>query len=173
MVCYSPGDDREWEIFAGNLANRAIEHLVIDRLMRVPGFTNWPNPKKQAAGRKPELASLIEPESGQVYTLEELEAAYPPPPTITDHPVPPPSGSPSGSGAGSTGAQHLVPPSERLDRLILEADPYDQFGGDMSAQLLSGVNLMIQAGWSDEEIHKTCLDPANIISDHRYKPPPH
>jgi putative DNA primase/helicase len=143
----------------------------IDRLMRVPGFTNWPNPKKQAAGRKPELASLIEPESGQVYTLEELEAAYPPPPTITDHPVPPPSGSPSGSGAGSTGAQHLVPPSERLDRLILEADPYDQFGGDMSAQLLSGVNLMIQAGWSDEEIHKTCLDPANIISDHPRRQP--
>lgn len=29
MVRYSPGDDREWEIFAGNLANRAIEHLVI------------------------------------------------------------------------------------------------------------------------------------------------
>lgn len=29
MVRYSPGDDREWDIFAGNLANRAIEHLVI------------------------------------------------------------------------------------------------------------------------------------------------
>jgi len=29
MVRYNPGDDREWEIFAGNLANRAIEHLVI------------------------------------------------------------------------------------------------------------------------------------------------
>ena len=29
MVRYSPGDDREWEIFSGNIANRAIEHLVI------------------------------------------------------------------------------------------------------------------------------------------------
>jgi len=29
MVRYSPGDDREWEIFSSNLANRTIEHLVI------------------------------------------------------------------------------------------------------------------------------------------------
>lgn len=29
MVRYSPGDDREWEIFSGHLNNRAIEHLII------------------------------------------------------------------------------------------------------------------------------------------------
>jgi hypothetical protein len=43
-----------------------------DRLLRVPGLINYPNKKKEAAGRNPVLAFTAEKDDGSVYTAAEL-----------------------------------------------------------------------------------------------------
>jgi len=50
----------------------------IDRLMRVPGFINIPNRRKRAAGRKEALAGWAQSDSGTVYSIGELSAAFGP-----------------------------------------------------------------------------------------------
>lgn len=55
----------------------------IDRLMRVPGFVNFPNEKKRELGRIPCLSSWY-PEcedNGSVYKIAELREAFPPRPS--------------------------------------------------------------------------------------------
>jgi hypothetical protein len=42
-----------------------------DRLLRLPGFTNYPHQKKTAAGQPQIIASLL-PSGGRTYSLEEL-----------------------------------------------------------------------------------------------------
>src|SRR5690606_27995740 len=49
----------------------------VDRVMRLPGTINFPNAKKRAAGRGPAMAGILERDSGRVYGLEELAAAFP------------------------------------------------------------------------------------------------
>lgn len=44
----------------------------IDRIMRLPGTINLPNAKKRAAGRKPELARIIEADWSRVYSLDDF-----------------------------------------------------------------------------------------------------
>lgn len=49
----------------------------IDRLMRVPGFINYPNKKKCKAGRKPALARWVQPDSGDAFAISQITAALP------------------------------------------------------------------------------------------------
>lgn len=65
--------------------NRALEDRFggdpvanIDRVMRLPGTVNWPDAKKRARGRVPALAQIIQPDTGEVYSVEALARAYPP-----------------------------------------------------------------------------------------------
>lgn len=48
----------------------------IDRLMRLPGLINFPNKRKRAAGRMETLAGWAQADTGMVYSLAELEAAF-------------------------------------------------------------------------------------------------
>lgn len=50
----------------------------VDRLMRLPGTVNWPDAKKRARGRVPVMASTIQPDTGEVHSIEELARVYPP-----------------------------------------------------------------------------------------------
>jgi len=50
-----------------------------DRLLRVPGTVNWPNKKKKAAGRVPELARIECEDDGTVVSAAEMLEAYPAP----------------------------------------------------------------------------------------------
>ncbi len=51
------------------------------RIMRMPGFVNWPNAKKRATGRKPVKAKVLSA-SGRTYSLAELAHAFVLPATI-------------------------------------------------------------------------------------------
>ena len=48
-----------------------------DRLLRLPGFINYPNLNKAQAGQ-PEIAATVVFASGRTYSLDELEAAFVP-----------------------------------------------------------------------------------------------
>lgn len=50
----------------------------VDRPMRLPGTVNWPDAKKRARGRLPALARVIQPDTGEVHSIEELACIYPP-----------------------------------------------------------------------------------------------
>ncbi|WP_324075202.1 MAG: AAA family ATPase [Erythrobacter sp.] len=47
-----------------------------DRLMRVPGFVNFPSEEKRARGRMPVLSGWAQPDTGERFTLAELGAAF-------------------------------------------------------------------------------------------------
>jgi hypothetical protein len=55
-----------------------------DRLMRVPGFVNFPSPEKRAKGRVPVLSGWVLPDTGELFTLAELGAAFTPQPALGD-----------------------------------------------------------------------------------------
>src|SRR5206468_1403933 len=71
----------------------AVEN--VDRLLRLPGTINYPKAPKRAAGRIPIMARLLgPPDPIPRYTLEQLEAAFPPGPVGAT--------AASGQGAAST-----------------------------------------------------------------------
>ena len=96
----------------------------VDRIMRLPGTINIPNAKKQAAGRKPELARIIEADWSRTYNLGDF---------------------PQGDGSGPAGPKDgimqaavvpvdldVLPPSVmRLTRTVIE------FGDDPERPLNS------------------------------------
>jgi hypothetical protein len=48
----------------------------IDRLVRVPGFINFPNKSKRAAGRRESLAGWAQADNGATYSPADLAAAF-------------------------------------------------------------------------------------------------
>jgi hypothetical protein len=48
----------------------------VDRLMRVPGFVNFPSASKRKRGRLPVMAGWGQVDSGAAYRLGELEASF-------------------------------------------------------------------------------------------------
>ena len=61
---------------------QAVRDLIVGdgvfdlpRIMRLPGFMNWPNKKKRAAGREPAKATVYAA-SGRHYSLAELSTAF-------------------------------------------------------------------------------------------------
>ena len=54
-----------------------------DRLLRLPGFINYPNKNKAQAGQ-PEMQATLVFASGRRYSLEDLERAFKPPPLTLD-----------------------------------------------------------------------------------------
>lgn len=59
----------------------------IDRIMRVPGFVNWPSAGKAARGQVPAVAKVIGG-TRRAYTLGEMEAAFPPTVAKNGHAMP-------------------------------------------------------------------------------------
>ncbi|MBW2636073.1 MAG: hypothetical protein JRC86_00860, partial [Deltaproteobacteria bacterium] len=47
----------------------------VDRIMRVPGTTNWPNQKKRDKGRVPAQSALIHFDKDLVYNINQFQAA--------------------------------------------------------------------------------------------------
>ncbi|TBZ36593.1 hypothetical protein E0H47_23145 [Rhizobium leguminosarum bv. viciae] len=56
-----------------------------DRVMRLPFLVNYPNAKKQALGRVPSMAALVQPFSGATYAPAALLTAFPASPDVVEH----------------------------------------------------------------------------------------
>jgi hypothetical protein len=54
----------------------------VDRVLRLPGTTNWPDKKKQALGRVPVQSRLLVPFNGNTYAPASLLSAFPSAPAV-------------------------------------------------------------------------------------------
>lgn len=132
----------------------------IDRLMRVPGLANYPNAKKQAAGRGVVIASVDQPDDGVVYSLEELCAGFPAVPTSSQ--------SKAREQAQPVNEATLLTADDlglgKLDKIrtAIEHPP----GRDRSGDGLAVARLMANKGYKDEQILGILLNPENPVSSH-------
>lgn len=132
----------------------------IDRVMRVPGFINYPNAKKRADGRIARLAGWVEGVDGVGHLPEEIRAAFPRTAQVVPETqaVPfiamsePPLITPNDLG---------LPPLSEL-RSAIEYPP----GRDRSGDGLAAARLMAKAGMANEQILGILLNPANAVSAH-------
>lgn len=132
-----------------------------DRLLRVPGLINYPNAKKVAAGRKPELAFIAEKDDGTIYTAAEL--------------------------IEKLGAETDAVRSERKASVAAALGPYDYAtteylklpagdllrhlidepkGEDRSADTYRAACEMGRRGYSREQTAGVLLNPENAINAH-------
>lgn len=133
----------------------------IDRLMRVPGFVNYPDAKKTAGGRVPQLAGWVDADDGVVCELEQLRTSLPP--------VSPRAENAERKAANDSGAEwrHITPndlglgPFDSL-RSAIEHPP----GRDRSGDGVAVARLMATAKFADEQILGILLNPANAVSSH-------
>ena len=115
----------------------------IDRLMRVPGFVNYPNKKKREAGRKPTLASWVQEDSGEAFTLDQITAALP-------------AATPIEQAASND-------PQLPAGLHTLAMNPT---GLDRSANAFAFACAALREGWKDAEIVNVLLDARYPVSAH-------
>jgi AAA domain len=118
----------------------------IDRLMRLPGTLNVLNQAKRAAGRRPELAYLVEANWDRRYAAGVA-------PSLPDEMRPPPRG-PSITS---------LPPKWRD---VIKTGDASDYGGDRSDTVAAVARVMVDHGWSDEDIESVLLDREYGISAH-------
>lgn len=131
----------------------------IDRLMRVPGFVNWPDRKKAARGRVARLASWAAEDDGVVYEPQVLVASFPPAPDM-----------PAAQATRIHLPAHVemeTPDSLGLStldpvRAAIECPP----GVDRSGDGLAAARLLANAGHTDAQIVGVLLNPENAVSAH-------
>lgn len=140
----------------------------VDRILRLPGTTNWPNAKKRAKGRVPVLAELVYV-SERSYPLTRFVAAAP----VQSR----------GGGDTSTGGgvrvnvsgnvkrlQHISElgeqVSDRVKMIIVQGfdpDEPNKFSG-RSEWLFYVCCSLVRAGVDDETIYSVITDPGFMIS---------
>lgn len=135
----------------------------IDRLMRVPGTVNFPNPLKRSKGRVPALASIVFEDAGEVVDPEELDAFLP-------------ALSAEQESAGRVDVVlNGVTPLGLADLEISVADPLfplvTTVSPDRSKALLRVVGALVRRGRTDEQIAGLVLNPELAISAHCYDQP--
>ncbi len=167
--------------------NRQIEGLLgadnchnADRIMRVPGTTNWPNAKKRKRGQEPELAEVVEFEDA-AYELSKFVQAV-------DRQE---RGASIGGGMNRptvelpSGNVKRIPPEFLLDALKhygisdednigrvirdgedTEAPPVPGADRSRSGWFLHAVCELVRHNVPDELIYAIVTDPAYDISQH-------
>lgn len=136
----------------------------IDRLMRLPGFTNWPNAKKRIAGRVPAMATVIEPDNGRLLSAGDLER-WSDPEQVEATPEP--------------AVKQLAATKNATAEILYSADDlgletYDELrslidhpsGNDRSKDALACAALMLRRGHNEAQILGVLLNPTNAVSAH-------
>ncbi len=137
----------------------------VDRILRLPGTTNWPNAKKRAAGRVPVPAELVATEPQSQISLEYLALL-----SARNAPA-----APTPAAAIVTPHAHALPAGVSL----LTADDLGlggldtlrhaiehPSGMDRSKDGLSCARLMRTRGFSDKQIVGVLANPANAVHAH-------
>lgn len=132
---------------------------AINHLMRVPGTINWPTAKKAAAGRKPALATTLQPYNGRRYSLEELEAEF-----SGDGSQPTPHCGDSQAGDYEMLTAADLGHTDRFDPLRIVIDEPAGIDGSRDALLCAGD--MMRHGYSREQVVGVLLNPANAVHAH-------
>ena len=130
----------------------------VDRLARLPGTVNYPNEVKRARGRRPSLAYVERPDSGQVYEPSDLAAHFP---------------APADKG-GAERANVALPPNVELLTLdglgladsILRRAIHNPKGNDRNGDVLHAAAEMVRCGFSDAQAAGILLNPENPVSAH-------
>lgn len=138
-----------------------------DRLMRVPGFVNYPTVAKQAQGRKPCLAQWYPSaeDDVSVHTLEELRRAFTPlaAPDPVSHMSEPLFSIPKAAQRNELlTADDLDLSSDHELRVLIE----NPKGEDRSKDTFSFACAALRYAISSENIAGILLNPANPISAH-------
>ena len=139
-----------------------------DRLLRLPGFTNFPTQKKREAGRVPVMASVVCPDDGTHTTAADLRMALDVIYVPTED---------SQGGEASQAEPAKSPPLGEV--LLLNAADLglatDEYlthlidkpkGKNRSADVFSLACEMGRVGYSREEIAGVLLNPGNAVSAH-------
>lgn len=134
----------------------------IDRLMRLPGFTNWPNAKKRIAGRVPAMATVIQLDNGRLLTVGDLEQWSDP------------------EQVEATPAIEQIAATKNVTAEILYSaddlglETFDELrslidhpsGNDRSKDALACTALMLRRGHNEAQILGVLLNPTNAVSAH-------
>ena len=162
-------DDRHENLAAIEEINRQVRDYFsadncqnIDRVMRLPGFVNWPDAKKRARGRVPALAIMAREDDGVVYGAEEIAAAFPA------------STGPRTASGGDRASIELPSGWEAQTPDSLNLGPLDPLrdmiasppGADRSAEGLACARHMAFDGYTDAEIMGVLLNVANPVAAH-------
>jgi hypothetical protein len=134
----------------------------VDRILRLPGTTNFPNAKKLKEGRKPCPSSLLAFNE----VSYPLELFVPATPDDGGHHA---RQEDQGQQKESTDAHEAV--GDRLERIIRDGPRPDEFNSKRSGAVWWAINEMLRNGYLDRAIVSTLLDHANKISAHIYDQP--
>jgi hypothetical protein len=167
--------------------NRALEHMCgadnchnCDRILRLPGTTNWPNRKKRDKGRTPTQAAVCDwPEGADAYPLSAFRVKLPP--------LKASAGTATASRATSKDAAVAYGTAIGVDELrawaeanrqtisdhtlamvATGADPIDpdRHAGDRSRAVYAVTCGLVRAGLPDALIVAALTSPSNLISAH-------
>ena len=136
----------------------------IDRILRLPGTTNWPNAKKRKRGRTPTESKIVSFQPELVYPIASFQKAH----LVSKHAGPKPKIEVSGNIARI--------PEDKLDtlgvdlrvqNLILHGkDPDEPHRyASRSEALFAVVIALVRAGRTDEEIYALITDPDYGIAE--------
>ena len=141
----------------------------IDRILRLPGTTNWPNKKKRAKGRTPVTAELVSTTDSS-YPISRFVAA----PAVQSKGA---GGTVAGSGiqvqisGNIKRLQHISELGEavpdRVKMIIVQGfdpDEPNKFGSSRSEWLFYVCCALVRAGIDDDTIYSVVTDPSFMIS---------
>lgn len=140
----------------------------IDRILRLPGSTNWPNAKKRAKGRKPAISRIVKL-SDKKYDISKFI------------PAPPIQQKGGGIGAGGGVKVHVSGNVKRLEQISelgpqvsdrikmiivqgMDPDEPNKFGTSRSEWLFLVCCALVRAGITDEVIYSVITDEGFLIS---------